>query len=295
MSVDSPVFRRMRSILVESIFWDDRTDELCWVDITEGTVHRGRLDGARDGSDDRVTTLPPPVSALQPAQGGGFVAALKDRIVLLDADGQLVRDLASLEHAHTHIRCNEGKVDPYGRFVIGAMDIGEAGDPDAALYVVEPDGAVELLLGGFGVANGLEWQGDEVFVTDTATKTVYRGSWGSGIHPLGALEPFLMGHASDGLTLDTDGTFWNGVYGDGCVLQWSPEGEVLCRIEIPAPNVTSVAFGGPGLDTLFVGTARENLSEADLERFPLSGSIFALDVGARGRPARTFGTATERN
>jgi sugar lactone lactonase YvrE len=58
---------------------------------------------------------------------------------------------------------------------------------------------------------------------------------------------------------------------------------------VPAPNVTSVAFGGPGFATLFVGTARENLEEAALEAAPLSGSIFAVDVGAVGRPVHVFG------
>ena len=43
------VFRSLRSVLVESIFWDDRTGEVVWVDITAGTLHRGHLDGAVEG------------------------------------------------------------------------------------------------------------------------------------------------------------------------------------------------------------------------------------------------------
>src|SRR3546814_4989635 len=73
------VFRRLESVVAESIFWDERTEELAWVDIEAGTFHRARLEGAVDGSDDRVTQLPAPVSAVQPAAGGGYVAALRDR------------------------------------------------------------------------------------------------------------------------------------------------------------------------------------------------------------------------
>jgi len=287
---DVDVFRDTTSVLVESIFWDERTAEVVWVDITAGTLHRGRLDGAADGSDDIVVDLPAPVSAVQPAVDGGYVAALKDRVVLLDERGGIRRVLAHVTHAHSGIRFNEGKVDPYGRFVVGAMDL-TRGDPDAALYTVDADGALALVRGGFGVANGFEWSSDgrTMYVTDTATSTVYRAPYRDGGEPLGELEPFLVGHASDGLALDTEGRFWNGVYGGGEVLCWSPEGRVLASVPMPAPNITSVAFVGPDRDLLLVGTARENLTEDDLRASPASGSILRVRTGATGRRVPTFG------
>lgn len=291
MNAEPQVFRDGRAILVESIWWDARSDELVWVDITAGTLHRGRLDGAVDGSDDRVSELPPPMSAVQPHVDGGYIAALKDRIVRLDDDGAVTETVARIDHAHAGIRFNEGKVDPFGRFVIGAMDV-TSEEPDAGLYSITADGIVRTLRGGFGVANGIEWSngGDRMYVTDTATKTVYQGVY-SRDGELGDLEPFLAGNASDGLALDSDGAFWNGVYGDGCVLRWSAEGRITDRMRLPAPNVTSVAFGGPDLRTLFVGTARENLTEGDLAQHPLSGAIFRIDGLARGRSVNTFGAA----
>lgn len=293
MGTDARVFRELRSVLVESIFWDERTDELVWVDITTGLLHRARLDGAVDGSDDRVVELPPPVSAVQPATGGGFVVALKDRVALLDADGRLVRDVAATPHRHGGIRNNEGKVDPFGRFLVGGMDL-TSGEPDAALFAVTADGDAALLRGGFSVANGFEWSddGDEMYLTDTSTRTVYRAPYGSGGDPLGELTPFLAGHPSDGLTRDREGGFWNGLYGDGEVVHWSADGAVDRRHPLPVPNVTSVAFGGPDFATLFVGSGRENLTEEQLEAHPLSGSIFALDVGTRGYPPHVFGETT---
>ena len=44
----------------------------------------------------------------------------------------------------------------------------------------------------------------------------------------------------------------------------------------------------PSTATLFVGSARENLAEAQLEAHPLSGAIFAIDTRTHGRPARSF-------
>lgn len=290
MNAEPKLFRHLDSVLVESIFWDERYDEVSWVDITTGTFHRARLDGAVDGSGDRVVELPAPMSAVQPAQGGGFVAALKNRIVSLDSEGAITGTIAEVEHAHAGIRFNEGKVDPFGRFIVGGMDV-TSGDPDAALYAFAAGELPEVLRGGFGVANGFEWtpDGREMYVTDTATKTVYRAPYGPGRGELGELEPYLRGFDSDGLVRDVDGCFWNAVYGGGEVLRWSAEGEVTARLAVPAPNLTSVALGGRERRTLFIGSARENLTEDDLREAPLSGSIFTVDVDTAGRAVGVFG------
>ncbi|WP_234037518.1 SMP-30/gluconolactonase/LRE family protein [Leucobacter sp. L43] len=284
------VFRSTPGILVESIWWDARTEEVVWVDIVAGLLHRGRLDGSVDGSEDRVVHLPPPLSAVQPGPDEGYVASLRDSVVLLDADGAVVRELARLRHRRDGMRLNEGKVDPFGRFVVGGMSvIGET--PDADLWSVAPDGAVTVLRGGFGITNGMEWSDDgrTMYVTDTSTETVYRGSYGpDGL--LGELEPFVSGRPSDGLALAADGTFWNALYGEGVVARWSEAGELIEEVAIPVPNVTSVAFAGPGLGRALVGTARENLTEAQLRAAPGSGAIYMFDGGAHGRPVHAFGS-----
>lgn len=295
--VPSEVFRDTRGVLVESIWWDERTDEVVWVDISAGLLHRGPLDGAADGSDDRVVELPPPLSAVQPARGGGYVAALKDTVVLLDADGRIERELARLPHRHDGMRLNEGKVDPFGRFIVGGMELTRE-DADAAVWSIDADAAagadVRVLRGGFGVANGMEWSADgrTMYVTDTSTSTVYRGAYGpSG--DLGELEPFLVGRSSDGLVAADDGSFFNGLYGESAVAQWDAAGRVVREIAVPTPNVTSVAFVGPHLDVLLVGSARENLTEDQLRQHPLSGGILRLRPGAAGRPVHTFGVVSD--
>ncbi len=287
------VFRDTRAVLVESIWWDERTDEVVWVDISAGLLHRGPLDGAADGSDDRVVELPPPLSAVQPAAGGGYVAALKDRVVLLDADGRVQRELASLRHRHDGMRLNEGKVDPFGRFVVGGMEL-TTDDADASLWSVDAAGSVAVLGGGYGVANGIEWSpdGSVMYVTDTDTSTVYRGSYGRG-GELGELEPFLVGRSSDGLARAADGSFFNGLYGEGAVVRWAFDASVLDEYALPAPNITSVAFVGPDRATLLVGSARENLTEQQLSQHPLSGGIFRLEPGISGFAPYTFGDAAD--
>jgi sugar lactone lactonase YvrE len=60
-------------------------------------------------------------------------------------------------------------------------------------------------------------------------------------------------------------------------------GKLLRRIEIPASQVTSVAFGGPQLDELYVTSANFFLSEEQQKRYPASGAVFRVTgLGVKG-------------
>jgi sugar lactone lactonase YvrE len=276
------VFRDASAILAESIVWDP-SGFVLWCDITAGLLYRCPI----DGQDDSVLELPPPLASFAPTHTGGYVASLGDRVVMVDAAGG-IRDLAHIEHAHEGLRLNEGKCDPYGRWITGSMNL-TTGEPDGALYSITADGRVRVLRGGFGVANGFEWSLDdsEMYFTDTAVGTIYRAPY-SETGELGDVKVFHAGQPHDGLTIDAEGFLWGGIYGGGRVVRYTPQGFEDIVVELPAPNITSVAFGGPGMSTLFVGSARENLTESQLEAHPLSGAIFAIDTETRGRPTRRF-------
>lgn len=279
------VFCDEQAVLAESIVWDPSTERLRWTDITLGLLTTARADGTVESS----VALPPPLASFQPRAQGGFVAALGDSVVLTDERGVIERELVRVHHATGEMRFNEGKCDPYGRFLVGSMDLSDQ-DPAGALYSVEPDGSTRVLRGGFGVTNGIEWSADGsvMYVTDTSTSTIYRGSYGPD-GELGELESFVSGAAHDGLVRDDEGCFWTAVYGAGRVERWDADGAHLETVEVPAPNVTSVAFGGPDMSTLFIGTARENSTEEQLEQYPHSGAVFAVQTRVHGTPASAFG------
>ena len=58
---------------------------------------------------------------------------------------------------------------------------------------------------------------------------------------------------------------------------------------MPVQQPTCCAFGGEGRRTLFVTSAREGLTEAELARQPLAGALFALEPGAAGLDIPPFG------
>ena len=261
---------------------------MLWCDITAGQLHRSPLAGDVTGAGDTVITLPAPLASFHRAEIAGqpgFVASLGDRVVLINEAGAIVRQLATIDHAHPGLRLNEGKVDPAGRWVTGSMDL-TRGEPDGAFYSIDPSGAVRVIAGGLATANGLEWSldGSRIYFTDTGAQTIYTGSY-SADGDIGAVEVFHHGEMHDGLAIDADGWLWSAVYGGGVVVRYDPQGVERERYEFDAPNLTSVAFVG---SLLFVASARENLTEEQLREHPLSGAVFSLGTTTTGRPARVF-------
>ncbi len=68
----------------------------------------------------------------------------------------------------------------------------------------------------------------------------------------------------------------------GRVVRYTPEGEIERVVELPVPRPCGCIFGGPELDTLYITTARETLTEEQIALYPLSGSLFAAKPGVRG-------------
>jgi D-xylonolactonase len=87
-----------------------------------------------------------------------------------------------------------------------------------------------------------------------------------------------IGASADGSALDSEGCLWVAFYRAGFVGRYSPAGEIVQRLEVPAWNVTSVCFVGPDSTQLIV------VSQDNRENAVLGGCIFRTDVGVTGAP-----------
>jgi sugar lactone lactonase YvrE len=89
----------------------------------------------------------------------------------------------------------------------------------------------------------------------------------------------------DGMTIDTEGRLWIATWGGWSVLCVDPmTGELLCKVQVPASNVTSVCFGGPKLQHLYITTAGRGNDPAQ----PHAGDVFVAEVKATGLPTTLF-------
>ena len=93
----------------------------------------------------------------------------------------------------------------------------------------------------------------------------------------------------DGMTMDAEGMLWIAEWEGGCVSRWNPaRGKLLRRIALPVSRVTSCAFGGAGLDELYVTTAWSRLDPGQRRAQPLAGGLFRIRPGVKGVPAFAF-------
>ena len=277
--------------LGEGARWDARRSELLRVDIVAGVVFRDRVTADGGLEPLAVHEVAPTVGAVAPIEGDdGWVLASGRGFVHLRPDGTS-RTIAEVAPPRT--RMNDAACDPQGRFWAGT--VGEHQEPGAStLYRLDPDGHVEAILEGLHISNGIGWSpdGETLYLADSGAKKVHafrfdpaRGTISEG-RAL-TLLPEEAG-APDGLTVDAAGHIWVAVYGGGCVHRYAPDGTLLEIHEVPAEQSTSCAFGGPGLDWLYVTTATERWTDDDRRAEPGAGVVYRLRVGTVGVPAAPF-------
>lgn len=296
--------------LGEGPAWDAKTQTLYWIDILEKRVHFHR--GDEDGSF-QLDEMP---GCLAPCKDGTLILALSgnsasNEVEELDRDRNRfasfnpfdhtqdrpatvkLTSLASIIEPATN-RFNDGKCDPAGRFLAGTMNRDEESST-GALYSFDGQ-TVTHLLDGVRISNGLAWSPDHrtFYYIDTPTREVkafdYDLLTGQIANPRVVITvPKSMGWP-DGMTSDTEGSLWIGMWGGAAVTCWNPSnGELLEQIPLPAKNVTSCVFGGESLNELYVTTARKGLDNADLMAYRHSGSLMRAKTKVEGMPTFEFG------
>jgi sugar lactone lactonase YvrE len=266
----------------EGPVWSDSWGGLRWVDMLAGDV----LSLAADATVRRrhVATV---VAALRPRAGGGAVIGTERGFALEDAGGA-IEPLVDV-WTDPAVRMNEGGCDPQGRFYCGSMAYDQRPGA-AALYRLDPDGSVSVVLHAVTISNGLDFSpdGSTAYYVDTPTGRIDRFDYDiagnlSGRRAFVELPPGA-GHP-DGLTVDAEGGVWIALNGGGAVRRYTADGTLDGIVEVGARQVTACTFGGEGLRELFITTSRENLSP---DEDPAAGSLFRVIPGVDGRPVRDF-------
>lgn len=271
--------------LAECPVWSVREQALYWTDILAGRLHR------LDPASGQVTTLQfaEHLGCFGLREAGGYIVALRSGIYLADTQGRLGDCLAANPTGPEHSRFNDGRVDPWGRFWAGT--IWEPRDRNGALLMrVDEQRRAQVVAGDVRVSNGLAFSPDRAFAyhSDTPNHVLYRYPLDADGQP-GARQwvrdfPRGNGGRPDGAAFDAQGCYWSAQFDGGRVLRLSAAGEVLEEIQLPTRWPTMVAFGGADLRTLYITSSRENRSAEELQRYPLSGCVFAVRVAVPGNP-----------
>lgn len=275
--------------LGEGPVWVAAENAVYWVDIFSNNAHRYSLaDGAK-----KTWTFDFEVTSLNPRQGGGFVGTVKDGFAVIDLDNLSAAPIQLPEASLPNNRFNDGKVDILGRYWAGTMDIGQT-EASGALYRLDPDLSVSQVDDDYIICNGPAFNLDNTIIyhTDSIKRTIYA----LDIAPGGELSnkriftQFTRGDEGvpDGMTVDSEGCIWVAQFGGARVTRYSPAGEILQVLPLPALNITSCTFAGAELDTLYITSARTGMSASELAQYPQAGSFFAFKPGVKGLPTPLF-------
>ncbi len=283
--------------LGESPLWDVAKQRLYWLDSLGGDIRRCMA----DGSELRHWKMPAAIGSMALRVGGGAVVALETGLHLFDFDTGARTLIAHPEQGLANVRLNDGAIDSRGRLVIGSLDMGTIYDPPetrtprGSLWRLDADLSVHQLATGISVANGPCWSPDnsKFYFTDTNLQTIFVFDWDEASGTPRNRRPFVQGaeiDLPDGCTVDAEGYVWsvfNGAYtGKGQVRRFAPDGTLDRTIDMPTPRPTSLMFGGPDLDILFVTSMT---IPSDIPKTPFDGRLFSIHgLGARGLPERRF-------
>ncbi|WFU38341.1 SMP-30/gluconolactonase/LRE family protein [Bradyrhizobium sp. CB82] len=269
--------------LGEGPTYDVTTDTAWWFDIREGRLYEAHL-GRGSIS---VHALGRMASAL------GRIDA--ERQLIVAEDGLYVRKLAdgamtlyrALEADNPATRSNDARVHQSGTFWIGTM--GRNAEAGAGAIYALHRGKISTLFPGISIPNSICFSPDGAigYFADTARHVLYR----IPLNPATGLprgEPeVLVRHTGvgglDGSVVDADGLIWNARWGGACVDVYSPEGERLRSLAVPAQQSSCPAFIGPDLSRLLVTSAWQDMDAAARAADPQAGCTFILEAAARGR------------
>jgi sugar lactone lactonase YvrE len=276
--------------LGEGAFWNHETGELYWIDILKNQLHIYNPNTKTN----RSLTTPSNIGTVVPIDDSKAVVALQDGIYSINTNSGATTLLSDVERNIPSNRFNDGKCDPSGRFWIGSMGY-EQQQYDANLYMINAKGEASLKLDSITISNGIVWTKDSktMYYIDTPTLEIKAFDFDNATGAISNQRVAVKVNDSlgypDGMTIDENDHLWVGMWNGNAVICFDPiSGKMISKIEVPAHNVTSCAFGGKDLDTLFITTARVDMTDEEHTQFPLAGSLFKAVPGVKGVKSTFF-------
>lgn len=285
------LFFKTPALLGEGPIWDSYINKLLWVDIEGKSLNILDVESLEN----KVFAMPKKIGTVVSVDAQKVLVALEDGLATVNIeDGAIAYQTKTDIHLTHNSRFNDGKCDPMGRLWVGTLSM--AGTKNvSSLYCVAQDFSLTEKIAGVSISNGIVWDAERctMYYIDTPTGKIMAYDFDEKLGGISSGREIIniVPHVGfpDGMTIDEEGMLWVALWDGFSVIRIDPRsGSILTRIDVPAPKVTSCAFGGKDFSTLFITTARVEMTEEELERYPLSGSLFSIDVGVKGGKVYAF-------
>ena len=179
---------------------------------------------------------------------------------------------------NTHLRYNDGKMDPCGRLLVGTMEYSQPSPGEACLYSF--DGTIcKKIIQETTISNGIAFSKDEttMYFVDTPTKKVCQYEYDKNTGDAKFQRPIIEITGSgfpDGICLDKEGMLWVAEWGGGEICRWNcTTGKKLDTIKLPCKNVSSCCLVGENEQYLYVTTGKQNINNESV-----AGGLFRVKL-----------------
>ena len=198
-------------------------------------------------------------------------------------DGQLTTVIEEIPDERES-RFNDVFADPRGRVFCGTMP---TPNRKGRLYRLDPDGSIRVVVEDVAISNGMGLTPDHkhFYYTDSEAYEIYIFDYDEATGEISNKTLFVKNGPEsgmpDGMTVDADGHVWSAHWDGKVLIEYSPGGEELRRIEFPAKKVSSVIFGGDDYTDMYVTTAGGDNKPSEGAG---AGALFRLRGVAKGVP-----------
>ena len=275
------VFDDRACLLGEGALWHPRRQCLFWFDIM------GKRLLTRAGERTQSWAFDRHVSAAGWVDDTTLLIATETDLACFDIETGATERIVALEADNPTTRSNDGRADPCGGFWIGTM--GKQAEPKMGAVYRYYRGDVQRLRNGVTIPNAICFapDGHTAYVADTADHIVWRivlepHGWPTGDWHIW-LDHRKSGLNPDGAVVDAQGQFWCAEWGASRVACYAPNGALVHTVPLPAPHPTCPAFGGVDLSMLYITTARQGLTLAQMAAASLSGQTFQVTTQTQGQ------------
>ncbi len=286
------LFIEARHRLGEAIIWHAANQCLYWIDLLDPALFRHDLKTAVTRS--WPLLLPAPIGAIAATEDPDLLLLThRQGLSLLRISNLALEPYCDPEDGRDAIIWNDAKCDRWGRAWVGSSHALEK-EARGALWCVKDRHGFALGDAGFAISNGpaVSPDGGTLYFNDSSARTTFAYDISADdLHPRNrrALISFTADEGMpDGIITDAAGCLWIAHWGGARVSQYTAAGKLLAAYPVPAQNVTTMCFAGPGFSTLYITTARDGLDETALAEMPLSGSLFRLETNTKGLPEPLF-------
>ena len=280
---------------------------LIWLDITAKKI----ITYNPETEQERVYDALGWIKAIVPSADGQFIGIYKDGLYYLDFKQGVKTPFAMPEGLNTLHYLSEGKCGPDGQIWVGLSDgffkrfrespytaMSQYPFTNGKLITIDAMGNVRVKLENITFSNGLDWDRNinSLYHIDPAKNRIsqYLIKKNGDIQYEKIIYTFELDEGSPaGIAIDGTGNLWVSMFKAGTIeALFKKPTRIVCinpkkmqiiqEIELPLSHVTSCTFGGEKLDTLYVTTAYEPLTEDKVKQEPLAGYLLAIPIEQRG-------------